>query len=111
MRSWIFTFFLLTIFSGLIGFTQLASMTAQFAQTIFLISGIITLITLLWYFLQKKSFILSWTLLFLAIACISGVLAYTQLTTAIIYIAKIAFYIFLVLLILTIMMRTIRKRT
>jgi len=111
MRSWIFTFFILTVIAGLVGFTNLASKIAQFSHSIFLISAILCISSLVFYFLKKSYIILGWTFIFLAIAVIAGVFAYTHFTESMVYISKISFYLFLALFILTLILRKIRKRT
>jgi uncharacterized membrane protein YtjA (UPF0391 family) len=111
MRSWLFTFFILSVLAGLVGFTNLASKIAQFSETIFLASAILCGATLIFYLFKKSNLLLGWALIFLAVAVVSGILAYTQLTELVVYISKISFYLFLALFILTLIIRKIRKRT
>jgi len=111
MHSWLFTFFILSVIAGLVGFTNLASKMAQFSGNIFLVSAVLCGLTLVFYFFKKNYLLLSWMFIFLAIAVISGVFAYTNLAESMVYISKISFYLFLALFILTLMIRKIRKRT
>ena len=110
MRSWTFTFFILTVIAGLVGFTDLASMIAQFSKSIFFIAAMVCIAAFLYYSFKKAPFALSGALILLAITTIAGIFAFTQFTEAMVYIAKISFYIFLVLFIFGLIMQTLRKR-
>lgn len=110
MRSWLFTFFILAIITGLVGFTTIASKIAQFSETIFIASAILCGITLIFYIFKKSHLILGWVFIFLAVAIISGIFAYTNFTESMVYVSKISFYLFIVLFILTLMVRKIRRR-
>lgn len=111
MRSWIFTFFILTILAGLVGFTDITGMIAHFSKTLFLVFGSLCIASFVYYLFRKKTSILSWTLIFLAISGITGVLAFSRLTDAVVDIAKISFYIFLVLFIISFVVHSIRKKS
>jgi uncharacterized membrane protein YtjA (UPF0391 family) len=110
MRSWVFTFFVLTVIAGLVGFTNLANWIAQFSQTVFFIFIILFIASIAYYIIKKLSTALSLSLIFLAIAGVAGVLAFTNLTDAMVYISKISFYVFLALFIISFIMHMTRKR-
>jgi uncharacterized membrane protein YtjA (UPF0391 family) len=111
MRSFTFTFFVLTIIAGLVGFTELASMIAQFSQSVFLIFIILFIASITFYFIKKTSTALSFSLIFFAIASIAGILAFTHFTDAMVYIAKMSFYVLLVLFIISLGIHMTRKRS
>jgi len=110
MRSWLFTFFILAILAGLVGYTTIASKIAQFSESIFLASAILCGLALIFYIFRKSNFILGWVFIFLAVAIVTGIFAYTNFTESMVYISKISFYLFLALFILTLMIRKIRRR-
>jgi uncharacterized membrane protein YtjA (UPF0391 family) len=110
MRSWIVTFFILAVIAGLVGFTSLASMVAQFSQNIFFIFAALFVIVSGYYIISKRSSALSFGLIFLAVTVVSGVVAFTNLTSAMVYVAKISFYIFLALFIISATVHALRKR-
>ena len=111
MRSWAFTFFILAVIAGLVGFTSLAFKIAQFSDKLFFISAILCIGTLIFYIVKRSYLALGWTCIFLALAVITGVFAYTNFTTSMVYIAKISFFLFVTLFILALTIQKIRKRT
>src|SRR5262245_2858060 len=111
MRSWAFTFFILSILAALIGFTHLAPLLAQFSQNIFYIFGVLFLAALGFYLYQKKTAALSYSLIFLAITLVAWVLAFITLTMAMVDIAKICFYIFFILFVIAFTIHLLRNRT
>jgi uncharacterized membrane protein YtjA (UPF0391 family) len=58
----------------------------------------------------EKSQMLGWALTFLVVALIAGVLGFTTIAGAAIGIAKIAFYVFLVLFVVSLIMNFVRGR-
>lgn len=110
MRNWMLTFFVLTILTGLVGFTQLAIMIAQFSHTVFYIFIVLFALSVIYYLIKKQPAAINTSLIFFAVAAITGILAFTNLTDAMVYIAKLLFYIFLVLFILSLVMHFTRKK-
>lgn len=53
---------------------------------------------------------LSWALIFLVVALIAGVLGFTTIAGAAVGVAKILFYIFLVLFLISLVMHLVRGR-
>ena len=58
----------------------------------------------------EKPKMLGWALTFLVVALIAGVLGFTAIAGAAIGIAKIAFYVFLVLFVVSLIMNFVRGR-
>ena len=59
---------------------------------------------------MEKPKMLGWALTFLVVALIAGVLGFTAIAGAAIGIAKIAFYVFLVLFVVSLIMNFVRGR-
>ena len=110
MRTWAFTFFILTLIAGVVGYTNIAFMLAAFTQYIFYVFAILFIAALGYYILKKSPTALSWSLIFFAVGGVAGVLAFTSFTSAIVYLAKASFFIFLILCIISLAMHGIRKR-
>ncbi|MHB1948015.1 MAG: DUF1328 domain-containing protein [Gammaproteobacteria bacterium] len=109
MLQWALIFFIISIVAAIFGFTGVAATTATIAKVIFIVYVSLFVITLILYFTKIRLSMLGWLIVFFVAALISGLLAFTGTAAAIVEIAKVVFYIFLILCIASFTIHFMRK--
>lgn len=120
MLGVVFLFLILAIIAGLLGFTSVMTVSAGIAQVFFVIFLILFVIAFLLHFLRKMEYfiaanldgrtsMLGWTVVFLVVALIAGLLGFTGIMSAAAGIAKILFIIFLILFVVSLIMHMVRR--
>jgi uncharacterized membrane protein YtjA (UPF0391 family) len=113
-------FLVVALIAGFLGFAGVMTISVELAQIFFIIFLILFVISFLLYFLRKmevfvetslngRTNMLGWTVVFLVVALIAGLLGFTGIMSAAAGIAKILFVIFLILFVVSLILNMIRR--
>ncbi len=120
MLGLVILFLLLSIIAGILGFTVLMATAAEIAIILFVIFLIFFVVSLILQILrsmeltiagnlQGRHDMLRWILVFLIIAIIAGIFSFTGLMVAAAGIAKILFFIFLILFVVSLILHLMKR--
>jgi uncharacterized membrane protein YtjA (UPF0391 family) len=105
-------FLVMAILAGFLGYTTIMASFVDIAQISFFLFLVLFIFSIVFFFLQRMkqvivpilkggTSVLAWTITFFVVAIIAGVLGFSGITETAEEIAKILFYIFLVLFVIS----------
>lgn len=113
-------FFVLALIAGLLGFADIMTASAQVAQLLFFIFLVLFIFSFvlfvmrkmgeaIFYTLKGRTSMLAWIFTFLIVSVIAGLLGFTGIMATAAGLAKILFYIFIILFVVSVVIQLFQK--